>query len=577
MNKVYTSSLDLSAVIQLLDDGRYSQAISYLQEQLKSSDDNEFASTYLILLLIAYDRLNDLFPVYPDACKELVESTEKMKSISHTVSSIGVDILFEKVLKLANSSLIDSQFVAKQIGSSYLSRHEAALEIFLDINARIHPNTLFDASYYRAINELDAGVDAVIHYLEHGMAEKLPTHRLIDHEWLKEQAPGFDDHCCAIEFYWKKCYPKRVLPFDKCKVKTDDNVLKLFFLGANFPNLAQDADLFVRKKYSLNLFDNQYKGVISFFKSLGSLPRFIPMDFTPEGYLDLHRDIEKIYKDAPIDSLYHYLTHGIREGRPYSFSSFFSPKIKRAKKFDTSLISSVTNKKPLCVLMHLYYPDLWPELKKYIDNIDVEFDLHINMVDSTWCIDTILEIRRTYPESNIKVSVNEGRDIGGYISLLHEVNLDNYVGVVVMHSKKSQHISKNHMITWRTNLLNAILGSKEIVRNNISALLSDQKIGIIGASEHKETSLGENSELYDQLLDRFRISEENRDCEYVSGTMMMMRPEIMKVVFDKVKDMSFINADNKGLDFLVDGQLEHAIERVFGNVMKQLGYKFYWN
>lgn len=508
-------------------------------------------------------------------------NASEVERIAKTIHKKDLDDLIEKTNLLANSDLLDPAFVGKQIGKQTSCPFEAAFDYYTHFHQRLQPNVYFSPLFYSAINELEAGEEPVYHYLTHDK-EGLQFHRLFDREWLASIDPSIQETHCPISYYWKNCYTKGITACDPSKVTIDNRVQQLFFYETSIPSLSSydGIEQIRRKLQTATGIDSQtlsqLNAITEFFHGNKSLPHFIPIDFNSEDYVDLHKDMMLKYQNNPFDSLSHYLLHGIFEERPYSLQERFSYRVSKKRAFDTSQLEDFKEKKPLCVLMHLYYVDLWPVLRSYIDNIDVEFDLHINMVDSTWTSEAVCLIRKDYPNAVIKISPNEGRDIGGYFNLLKTIEIDDYLAVVTMHSKKSQHISERMLVTWRTNLLQAILGSKETVKNNLAAFISDPTVGIIGSALHREDAIGQNAEGYEQLLDLYQISENNRDCEYVSGTMMMLRSDIMKRIYEVAKNLSFNNADNKGLDFLVDGQLEHALERVFGNVMKELGYKFYW-
>jgi lipopolysaccharide biosynthesis protein len=219
---------------------------------------------------------------------------------------------------------------------------------------------------------------------------------------------------------------------------------------------------------------------------------------------------------------------------------------------------------------------MWQCLQEYIANIDDPFDLYVNLVDTTWTPGVISQIRAEYPNARIYISENRGRDVGGYFRLMDSINFDRYVAFATLHSKKSPHVTRSHAENWRSNLIGALLGSSELIKQNLAAFVEDESVGIIGAAKHREEDIGNNVDAYSKLLDVYGIDAENRDCEYVSGTMMMIRSELMKEVYLPLREHKFESGDNKGMDFYIDGQLEHAVERIFGNVAKQSGYCFLW-
>lgn len=110
----------------------------------------------------------------------------------------------------------------------------------------------------------------------------------------------------------------------------------------------------------------------------------------------------------------------------------------------------------------------------------------------------------------------------------------------------------------------------------MAAFLADDEIGIIGSIQTRHIGLENNTDGMRRLFDIYNIKPEFEDCEYVSGTMMMVRSEVMKAVYEPLANHNFLNGDNKGLEHHMDGQIEHSVERIFGNVMRQMNYRFLW-
>ena len=57
---------------------------------------------------------------------------------------------------------------------------------------------------------------------------------------------------------------------------------------------------------------------------------------------------------------------------------------------------------------------------------------------------------------------------------------------------------------------------------------------------------------------------------------MMVRPEILQRVYDLLRDEVFENADGKDVEWLRDGQLEHAVERVLVAICRSLDLRVHW-
>jgi lipopolysaccharide biosynthesis protein len=104
----------------------------------------------------------------------------------------------------------------------------------------------------------------------------------------------------------------------------------------------------------------------------------------------------------------------------------------------------------------------------------------------------------------------------------------------------------------------------------------DTGVGLIGSEEWRATDIASNAEKFEEMLNLFGIESQHRNVEYLSGTMFLIRPQIVQRLFDVLKNLELESGDNQTLNFNMDGQLAHAIERVVGNVVRQLGYRIQW-
>ena len=81
---------------------------------------------------------------------------------------------------------------------------------------------------------------------------------------------------------------------------------------------------------------------------------------------------------------------------------------------------------------------------------------------------------------------------------------------------------------------------------------------------------------YFELLNRLGVSEESSDVEFLSGTMMFVRREVLQRVAEVASDIPFERGEGKSLAFHRDGQWAHAVERAFGAVVRDMNYRFEW-
>lgn len=314
-----------------------------------------------------------------------------------------------------------------------------------------------------------------------------------------------------------------------------------------------------------------------FYEAHGIKKSDIPIDFEWQGYLDLHLDL-KANINSKWKAISHYITIGWKEKRIYSLDQLHKGSQvaeKSIAQFDETP-SEPSRVRRIAVLFHLYYFDLWDEIRAYLQNIEEEFDFYVNIVESIWTPEIHDRIRQDFPQARIQISQNRGKDIGGHLASMDLIDFSQYDVFCLIHTKKSPHVS--HLISdqWRKDLYDAILGSKEKVKENLAIIRQDSTVGLIGSRYWRNTDVLNNSEHYDKLLDVFDIDPEARPCEYLSGTMMIVRPQIWKIIYDKFRNHDLEAGDGKDLDFQKDGQIAHALERVIGNLVRHHGMRLFW-
>jgi hypothetical protein len=451
------------------------------------------------------------------------------------------------------------------------------------------PSALFSTlGYLDANSDLrTANVNPLAHYITHGIAEGRPAVASASLAGRLVISPP-----TSTKFAWD------LLPVVTGGMTVDPLIERLRRTKINDPAAARfDPEFYaacypdvrdlncpdaLRKHYeSTGRRQGRVGSPAAFLQDLGVSPSSVPLDFSPQIYLMINPDLKPLEDLGKLELIAHYLRYRRREKRRYSPSSVFvDPLAGRGLDFRCAWPEAGRGSRKafrLCCLAHVYYPDLWPELARHIANIPADlFDLYVNLVDSTWTEESETLVRQDFPEARIYVSPNRGRDIGGFFALLHNVNFDDYDAFCLLHTKKSPHLNGNKVEKWRDDLLGAILGSADVARQNVDLLRDNGKIGLIGSGRWRDTRLFGNTKLYDRLLDGFGLEGEHRDCEYLSGTMMLVRASVLKEIHASLRNTQFEDGDEQSLQFHRDGQIAHAVERLFGNIVRKQGYEFAW-
>jgi lipopolysaccharide biosynthesis protein len=97
--------------------------------------------------------------------------------------------------------------------------------------------------------------------------------------------------------------------------------------------------------------------------------------------------------------------------------------------------------KKVCVILHLYYVDLWGYFLPYLKRIDTDIDLYVTITDgnSGQFMDIHDAIVSEFPQAFIYSLPNRGMDIAPFLYVMNDIFLRRrtYDVMIKLHSKKS--------------------------------------------------------------------------------------------------------------------------------------------
>ena len=416
---------------------------------------------------------------------------------------------------------------------------------------------LFDPDYYLANNAdvRTTGVDPLTHYLEHGAIEgRLP----IDIDPKDIDPTTLDLHRFDLR-------------------QAEPSALDIEFYRAVHTDLASLDDAALAEHYERHgKAEGRAATKGEFLREIGNNPREIPIDFLAERYIELYPDLHDYADRPPLAALRHYMLFGRWEPRLHTLRGD-GKRAVRTPAVDLDLPALAQQSRPLCVLAHVYYAELWDELSGYLANLpDDSYDLYVNLVDTTFDQQLLAKVRDDFPLARIYISRNAGRDIGGHWQVLRNVQMEDYRVFCLAHTKKSPHMGKGEVQLWRRKLLEPLMGSPDAAAENIRLMLADDEIGLLGADRCRYAELNDNPGKYFELLERLGIDESKEDVEFVSGTMMFLRREVLQRLFEATEGIVFELGDDQSTAFHRDGQWAHAVERAFGAVVRDMNYRIEW-
>ena len=158
--------------------------------------------------------------------------------------------------------------------------------------------------------------------------------------------------------------------------------------------------------------------------------------FDSDWYLPANPDVAA----AGLNPLVHYVRRGAAEGRaPHPA---VAPVVLTAHpEVQLPNLSELRGLKPrgrIAVVLHLYYPDLWNEMRIAIERIPHPYDLFVTLVKGT--SDHIrTSVTQAVPRAYVFDFENRGRDVGPFLVLLQSGVLFRYDLVCKLHTKRSPH------------------------------------------------------------------------------------------------------------------------------------------
>ena len=230
------------------------------------------------------------------------------------------------------------------------------------------------------------------------------------------------------------------------------------------------------------------------------------------------------------------------------------------------------NTKPILVHVHIFYPELWPELKQHIQNIPPHpFKLFVTLSQQHPTL--IQDIKASFPDSQIEIVPNRGFDVGPFMHILNQINLDDYSYIIKLHTKRNCYINTpifRNMIgnIWRKNLLQFIKDQPSF-KQSLDFLATHPKVGML--SSYKSIVKDDH---YDAIaakeLKKFLKQHHWPKIKFafVAGTMFIARANLFKPLQQlhiSINDF----AEVKGAH---TSQLAHIFERLFGYIIYQQGY-----
>lgn len=278
--------------------------------------------------------------------------------------------------------------------------------------------------------------------------------------------------------------------------------------------------------------------------------------FSSERYLSSNNDVAS----AGMIAFHHYLTLGRTEHRPifsHLATDSYSSIVENMP--DTFFLRQRIRQHRIAVVVHAFYPEIWPEVVEYISNIAEGFDLYVSLVrGGSESIES--DIKAQFPTANILVFPNHGRDVFPFTEFLKAGVLDEYDLVCKIHTKRSLHRTDGD--AWRQSLYNGLLGSSQLVQDICTHMRADPDVSMVVPDGYIYDTeyMGSNADALLALTKRIELDFDINRMLFPAGNMFWISATVVQFL----KSLQLTVYDYELEEGQLDGTKGHAIERFAG-------------
>ena len=231
----------------------------------------------------------------------------------------------------------------------------------------------------------------------------------------------------------------------------------------------------------------------------------------------------------------------------------------KTKDYKYSKFSNLSKLNDQALVIHLHYVDVWPEIARSIDELSLKYDIYVTATSQQG----VLAARTRFPEANIELVENRGRDILPFIRTLNHIKDFGYKFCCKIHTKKSVYRSDGDLI--RTSLVTNLLQNEKEIVDKFNA---DERVGLVASSSsllrHNFDNMFANNLNVQKLSCKLNIQFE--ESSFPAGSMYWFRPEA-------IKSLSGLSAAEFDIERgLTDGVTAHAVERIMTSVVTSAGF-----
>ena len=236
---------------------------------------------------------------------------------------------------------------------------------------------------------------------------------------------------------------------------------------------------------------------------------------------------------------------------------------------DLRSLSAMTPRGRIAVVLHLYYPELWPEFRDALSALSEPFDLFVTLT-AGYSDEAADWIRADYPWARIVTLENHGRDILPFVILINSGVLFRYELVCKLHSKRS--IQNANGDNWRRKLVAGVLSDPESVGRVLTAFEANRELGAVVGDGclRKEKNWLRHLQRINELCSRVgmpAVTDETGYPGYPAGSIYWIRSSLLR----PIARLGLTAAEFEPEPLPRDGCMVDAIERLMGQICREAG------
>ena len=214
--------------------------------------------------------------------------------------------------------------------------------------------------------------------------------------------------------------------------------------------------------------------------------------------------------------------------------------------------------------LHVYYPELLPEIMTQLAFNRIHPDLFVSVADENARQLVISQLNKYQGKVvDIQLVPNRGRDIGPLLTVFGQRILANYDFVGHIHTKKSVALKDASVVdAWRQFLLMNLIGGKTVPMTDtiLAHMNDDASIGMVFPDDPNILSWSANLAFAQPLAERMGLEKLPEHFIFPVGTMFWARTSALIPLLDLKLDWD----DYPEEPLPYDGSMLHALERLFG-------------